>query len=63
MEAAPFSHSIFRHLKPYAAELQMGHPARMKAISAGKKKTTFLGIREWGLNSFDLFRACSAQGW
>ena len=37
MEATMFSHWIYHHLKPHAAQLQMGHAARMKAISAGKK--------------------------
>jgi transposase len=39
MEATLFSHWIYRQLKLHAAQLQMGHPARMKAISAGKKKS------------------------
>jgi hypothetical protein len=38
MEATLFSAWIYDTLKPYAAKLVMGHPARMKAISAGKKK-------------------------
>jgi hypothetical protein len=37
MEATMFSQWIYHHLKPHAAQLQMGHAARMKAISAGKK--------------------------
>jgi hypothetical protein len=28
---------IYDTLKPYAARLEMGHPAKMKAITAGKK--------------------------
>jgi hypothetical protein len=36
---ALFSHWIFRHLEPHAARLEMGHPARRKAISARKKKS------------------------
>ena len=40
MEATMFSHWIYQHLRPHAAELQMGHAARMKAISAGKKRVT-----------------------
>ena len=39
MEATMFSQWIFQHLRPYAADLKMGHPARMKAISAGKNKS------------------------
>jgi transposase len=59
MEATLFSHWIFRHLKPYAAELQMGHPARMKAISAGKKKSDKLDARTLAdLLRANLFPAC-----
>jgi transposase len=39
MEATLFSGWIYDTLKPYAQELAMGHPAMMKAISAGKKKS------------------------
>jgi hypothetical protein len=39
MEATLFSGWIYDTLKPFAAELQMGHPAMMKAIGAAKKKT------------------------
>jgi transposase len=45
MEATMFSHWIFQHLRPHAAELKMGHPARMKAITAGKKKTDRMDAR------------------
>lgn len=38
MEATVFSGWIYDTLKPFAAELQMGHPAMMKAIGASKKK-------------------------
>ncbi|HKE28170.1 MAG TPA: hypothetical protein VKB88_37735 [Bryobacteraceae bacterium] len=38
MEATLFSGWIYDTLKPLAAELQMGHPAMMKAIGASKKK-------------------------
>lgn len=40
MEATLFSHWIYQHLKPHAAKLEMGHAARMKAISAGKRRAT-----------------------
>src|ERR1017187_4724545 len=40
MEATLFSGWIYDTLKPFAAQLQMGHPALMKAIGASKKKTT-----------------------
>jgi transposase len=45
MEATMFSHWIYRHLQPHAAELKMGHPAQMKAITAGKKKTDRMDAR------------------
>ena len=45
LEATLFSHWIFRHLRPHAARLEMGHPARMKAVSAGKKKSDKLDAR------------------
>src|SRR5436305_446966 len=53
MEATLFSHWIFRRLRPHAAELHMGHPARMKAITAGKKKSDKLDARTLA----DLLRA------
>ena len=59
MEATMFSHWIYRHLKPHAAQLQMGHPARMKAISAGKKKSDKLDARTLAdLLRANLFPAC-----
>ena len=45
MEATLFSAWIYDTLKPYASELQMGHPARMKAITAGKKKSDRIDAR------------------
>ncbi len=45
MEATLFSHWIYRHLRPHAAELWMGNPSRMKAISSGKKKSDKLDAR------------------
>jgi transposase len=45
MEATMFSHWIFHYLLPHAAQLKMGHPARMKAITAGKKKTDRIDAR------------------
>lgn len=45
MEATIFSHWIYYFLKPFALELLMGNPARMKAISAGKKKNDKLDAR------------------
>jgi len=59
MEATLFSHWIFRHLQPHAAQLEMGHPARMKAISAGKKKSDKLDARTLAdLLRANLFPAC-----
>lgn len=46
MEATLFSGWIYDTLKPYAAELQVGHPAMMKAISAAKKKDDKLDARK-----------------
>ena len=45
MEATMFSHWIYQHLKPHAGCLEMGHPARMKAISEGKKKSDKMDAR------------------
>jgi transposase len=59
MEATLFSHWIYRHLKPHAARLEMGHPARMKAICAGKKKSDKLDARTLAdLLRANLFPAC-----
>ncbi len=46
MEATLFSAWIYDTLKPFAAELQMGHPAMMKAIAASKKKSDKLDSRK-----------------
>jgi transposase len=46
MEATLFSGWIYDVLKPFAAELQMGHPAMMKAIGASKKKNDKLDARK-----------------
>lgn len=45
MEATLFSGWIYDTLKPYSAELEMAHPAKMKAISAGKKKSDRIDAR------------------
>lgn len=59
MEATMFSHWIYRYLKPHAEELQMGHPARMKAITAGKNKSDKLDARTIAdLLRVNLFPAC-----
>jgi len=46
MEATLFSGWIYDTLKPFAAELQMGHPAMMQAIGASKKKNDQLDARK-----------------
>jgi transposase len=46
MEATLFSGWIYDVLKPFAAQLQMGHPALMKAIGASKKKSDKLDARK-----------------
>ena len=45
MEATIFSAWIYDTLKPYAERLDMGHPAKMKAITAGKKKSDSIDAR------------------
>ena len=45
MEATLFSAWIYDTLKPFAQELDMAHPARMKAITAAKKKSDRLDAR------------------
>lgn len=46
MEATLFSGWIYDVLQPFAAKLEMGHPAMMKAIGASKKKTDQLDSRK-----------------
>jgi transposase len=46
MEATLFSGWIYDVLKPFAAKLEMGHPAMMKAIGASKKKNDKLDARK-----------------
>lgn len=59
MEATLFSGWIYDVWKPYAAELQMGHPAMMKAIGASKKKNDKLDARKIAdLVRCDLLPAC-----
>lgn len=38
LEATLFTGWIYDHLEPYAVELQVAHPAMLKAIACGKKK-------------------------
>jgi transposase len=59
MEATLFSGWIYDALKPFAAELQVGHPAMMKAIGASKKKNDKLDARKIAdLVRCDLLPAC-----
>lgn len=59
MEATMFSHWIYRYLRPHAAGLWMGHPARMKAICSAKKKNDKLDARTLAdLLRAQLFPAC-----
>src|SRR5690242_16434584 len=53
MEATLFSSWIYDTLKPFAAKLEMGHPAMMKAIGASKKKNDKIDTRKIA----DLLRA------
>src|SRR5512147_1272970 len=45
MEVTLFSGWIYDTLKPYSAGLEMGHPAKMKAICSGKKKSDRIDAR------------------
>jgi len=45
MEATLFSGWIFDTLKPYAAKLEMAHPAMLRAIAAAKKKNDQIDAR------------------
>jgi transposase len=59
MEATLFSGWIYDTLEPFAAQLEMGHPARMKVIFAGKKKNDKLDARQIAdLVRVDLLPAC-----
>ena len=39
LEATIGSHWIYQQLKPYATQVQMANPAKLKAISAAKRKS------------------------
>ncbi len=59
METTLFSHWIYHHLKEAGLEVQMGHAARMKAISAGKKKSDKVDARTIAdLLRCDMFPSC-----
>jgi hypothetical protein len=44
MEATLFSNWVYDLLKPFAVELQMGHPAMMKAIGADDRRSGALRL-------------------
>jgi len=46
MEATLFTGWVYDFLKPYAAELKVGHPLMLKAISASKKKSDRIDARK-----------------
>ena len=59
LEATLFSGWIYDELKPFAINLQIGHPALMKAIGASKKKNDKLDARKIAdLVRCNLFPAC-----
>lgn len=59
LEATLFSGWIYDTLQPYAAKLEMGHPAMMKAIGASKKKSDKLDTRKISdLERCNLLPAC-----
>jgi transposase len=45
LEATLFTYWIYDELQPLAGELWIGHPARMRALTAGKKKSDRLDAR------------------
>ena len=59
LEATIFSGWIYDTLKPFATELQVGHPAMMRAIGASKKKSDRLDAHKIAnLVRCDLLPAC-----
>ena len=59
MEATLFSGWIYDTLKPFAAKLEMGHPAMMKAIGASKRKNDKIDARKTSdMVRCDLLPAC-----
>jgi hypothetical protein len=64
LEATLFSGWIYDTLKPYGEQLEMAHPAKMKAISAGKKKSDTIDARTIAdLVRCNLLPACYVGGW
>jgi len=45
LEATLFTEWIYDHLQPQAQELKVAHPARLKALAAGKKKSDRIDAR------------------
>ena len=45
LEATICSHWIYQHLKPYASQVQMANPRRLKAIATAKRKNDTLDAR------------------
>ena len=63
MEATIFSAWIYDTLKPNAQQLSMGHPGKMKAITAGKNKSDRIDARMIAdLLRCNLLPACHAFG-
>ena len=59
LEATICSHWIYEQLKQYAARVQMANPAKLKAISAAKRKNDALDARMLAdLLRADLFPCC-----
>jgi transposase len=59
MEATLFSGWIYDTLKPYAQQLEMAHPAMLKAIGAAKKKSDRIDARKIAdMLRCDLLPAC-----
>ena len=59
LEATLFTGWIYDHLEPYAAELQVAHPAMLKAIACAKKKNDRLDAEKiCDLARCDLLPGC-----
>ncbi len=59
LEATLFTGWIYDHLEPYAAELQVAHPAMLKAIACAKKKNDRLDAEKiCDLARCDLLPSC-----
>lgn len=59
LEATICSHWIYQQLKPYATQVQMANPAKLKALSAAKRKNDSLDARTLAdLLRCNLFPSC-----